>query len=118
MNSKDKVREFIRKQNLIREGDRILLGLSGGADSVCLFYLLLEIRAEFGFALRAVHVHHGIREDADADAAYVKALCKREGICCYFFREDIPAYAKEQGLGEEEAGRILQYADFEKCLRE
>ena len=110
------MREFIRKQNLIRRGDRILLGLSGGADSVCLFYLLLGMREEFGFTLRAVHVHHGIRADADADAAYVKTLCEREDVRCYFFREDIPACAKEQGLSEEEAGRILRYADFKRCL--
>lgn len=117
MNVEKKVKAFIEKEELIRQGDNILLGLSGGADSVGLFYLLLGLRTELGFALRAVHVHHGIRAEADKDAAYVESLCEREGIFCYIFREDVPAYADRQGLGEEEAGRIMRYRDFEKCLK-
>ena len=117
MSAEKKVKAFIREQKLIEEGDRILLGLSGGADSVCLFYLLLGLREEFGFSLQAAHVHHGIRAEAEGDAAYVEALCEKTGIRCHIFREDVPAYAEEQGLGWEEAGRILRYADFEKCLR-
>lgn len=117
MSVKKKVKAFIEKEELIRQGDNILLGLSGGADSVGLFYLLLGLRTELGFSLRAVHVHHGIRAEADEDAACVEALCEKEGIFCYVFREDVPAYADRQGLGEEEAGRLLRYQDFEKCLR-
>lgn len=117
MSVEKKVKAFIREQKLIEKGDRILLGLSGGADSVCLFYLLLGLRDEFDFKLRAVHVHHGIREEAEEDAAYVKGLCKKEGIRCHIFREDVPSRAKERGLGEEETGRMLRYADFETCLR-
>lgn len=117
MSVEKRVKAFIREQKLIEEGDRILLGLSGGADSVCLFYLLLGFREEFGFDLRAVHVHHGIRPEADSDAAYVEGLCEKEGIRCLVFREDVPACAKERGLGEEEAGRMLRYMDFETCLK-
>ena len=116
MSTREKVKEFIEKEKLIRKGDRILLGLSGGADSVCLFYLLLELREEIGFALRAVHVHHGIRQEAEGDASFVTALCEKENVPCCVFREDVPAYAKEKGLGEEEAGRILRYLDFRECL--
>ena len=117
MDAEKKVKRFIEKQNLIEKGDRVLLGLSGGADSVCLFYLLLGLREELGFELRAAHVHHGIRAEAEKDALYVEELCRQEGIRCCIFREDIPAYAAKQGVGEEEAGRILRYADFETCLR-
>lgn len=116
MGTREKVKEFIEKEKLIRKGDRILLGLSGGADSVCLFCLLLELREELGFELRAVHVHHGIRREAEEDVAFVTALCEKENVPCYVFREDVPAYAKEKGLGEEEAGRVLRYLDFQKCL--
>ena len=63
MGIEEKVKEFIEKEKLIRRDDRILLGLSGGADSVCLFYLLLGLGEKIGFELRAVHVHHGIRQD-------------------------------------------------------
>ena len=116
MSASKKIRDFIQKEGLIEEGDRILLGLSGGADSVCLFYVLLGLREELGFELRAVHVHHGIRGEADEDAAYVERLCEEEGVFCYVFREDVPGFAKEQGLSEEEAGRILRYRDFQECL--
>lgn len=117
MDAEKKVREFIREQSLIQKGDKLLLGLSGGADSVCLFYLLSGLRDEIGFSLRAVHVHHGIRAEADEDEAYVKALCEREQVLCYFYREDVPAYARGQGIGDEEAGRLLRYRDFEESLR-
>ncbi|MDE6951816.1 MAG: tRNA lysidine(34) synthetase TilS, partial [Lachnospiraceae bacterium] len=117
MSVEKKVRAFIKEQKLIEKGDRILLGLSGGADSVCLFYLLLGFREEFDFELRAVHVHHGIRPEAEEDAAYVVGLCEKEGIRCLVFREDVPVWAKERGLGEEEAGRMLRYMDFETCLK-
>lgn len=113
-----KVKSYIEKQDMIRKGDRILLGLSGGADSVCLFTILLSLREELGFALRAAHVHHGIRREAQEDVSYVEGLCRREGIYCYVFREDVRAFAKESGLTEEEAGRKLRYLDFEKALRE
>ena len=116
MGIEEKVKEFIEKEKLIRRDDRILLGLSGGADSVCLFYLLLGLGEKIGFELRAVHVHHGIRQEAEKDVSYVAALCEKEDVPCYVFREDVPVYAEENGLGEEEAGRILRYRDFQRCL--
>ena len=116
MSVKEKVKGFIRKWGLLEEGDRVLLGLSGGADSVCLFYLLLELREELGLALRVVHVHHGIRTEADQDVSYVKKLCEKEDVFCYMFREDVPACAEKQGLSLEEAGRILRYQDFQESL--
>ncbi len=118
MNIEEKVTNYIKEEDLIRRGDRILLGLSGGADSVCLFYLLLALREEFGFALRAAHVHHGIRPEAEEDVSYVKELCAREKVPCRIFREDVPGYAKSRGFSEEEAGRLLRYEDFGKCLED
>ncbi len=112
-----RVTSYVKKQDFIQPGDRVLLGLSGGADSICLFYLLLRLREIIPFELRAVHVHHGIREEADGDAAYVEEICRKEGIFCRVYREDVPAFAKKQGLSEEEAGRKLRYEDFEKELR-
>ncbi len=113
-----KVKEYIVKQGLIRRGDKILLGLSGGADSVCLFYILTVLRKELAFDLRTVHVHHGIRPEAEEDVLYVEKLCEEEGIACKIFREDVPVYAEKYGLTEEEAGRKIRYRDFEKALQE
>lgn len=93
-------------------GMRMLIGVSGGADSICLLFLSLELLGSS--AIRVIHINHMIRGDeADADALFVKEICEKHGV---FFREiskDIPAYALENGWSEEEAGRRFRYECFE-----
>ncbi len=111
----EKVQKHIKEQNMIEEGDHIIVGLSGGADSVCLLLMLHGLQKVFGFSLEAVHVEHGIRgEESKADAAFSKALCKEKQIVFQEFSVDVPAYAKSHGLGLEEAARILRYEVFEQ----
>ena len=87
------------------------MALSGGADSVC----LLTVLKQLAFALRAVHVHHGIRgAEADRDEAVVQALCESLSVPLYVAHCQVPAYAAEHGLSEEEAGRILRYQILEE----
>ena len=87
-------------EGLVKSGDVVLAGVSGGADSVCLLLMLLEYRKHCDFFLEAVHVEHGIRGDASRrDAAFVKRLCEKRGICCRIYPVDVPAYAKGHGLG-------------------
>ena len=70
-----KPKAYMKKHNMATTGEKVVLGLSGGADSVCLFYVLKNL----GYDLEAVHVHHGIRgAAADRDAAFVQSLCKKE----------------------------------------
>ena len=111
-----KVIEYIKKHELIQEEERVVLGLSGGADSVCLLLMLLACKEELRFSMEAVHVHHGIRKDADEDVAFVKALCERYSVPCHVYYEDVPAYAEKEGLSEEEAGRNVRYQAFRKAL--
>ena len=111
-----KVIEYIKKHELVQEGERIVLGLSGGADSVCLLLVLMACKEELCFSMEAVHVHHGIRKEADEDVAFVKALCERYNVPCHICYEDVPRYAKEKGLSEEEAGRNVRYQVFRKVL--
>ena len=102
-------------EGLVKSGDVVLAGVSGGADSVCLLLMLLEYRKHCNFLLEAVHVEHGIRGDASRrDAAFVKKLCEKRGVCCRIYPVDVPAYAKGHGLGVEEAARKLRY----ECFRE
>ena len=102
-------------EGLVKSGDVVLAGVSGGADSVCLLLMLLEYRKHCDFFLEAVHVEHGIRGDASRrDAAFVKRLCEKRGVCCRIYPVDVPAYAKGHGLGVEEAARKLRY----ECFRE
>lgn len=76
----------IRQEGLIEEGDLVIAGLSGGADSVCMLLLLAGYREKIGFSLCAVHVEHGIRgEESRRDAGFAEALCKKHGISCRTF---------------------------------
>ena len=91
-----KVMSFVEEQDLIASGDRILVGLSGGADSVCLLAVLKALSKELTAELGAFHVNHGIRgEEADRDEAFAAELCDRFGIPFFAVRENIPLRAME-----------------------
>ena len=104
-----KVLDYVKKYRMIEEKDTIIAGVSGGADSVCLLFMLLQIREQIPFHLAVVHVNHGIREDAGEDAAYVKELCEKYGLPFYLTEVKLKKYAKEEGLSEEEAGRKILF---------
>ena len=103
-----KVKQYIQQQNMFQVGDRVVLGVSGGADSVALFMLLSEMMQEMSLQLYVVHIHHGIRQEADEDAEYVKQLCEKKGVPFYLYRADIPAMAKEKHMSEEEMGQFMK----------
>lgn len=110
-----RVEAFIREHHMLETGSRVVAAVSGGADSVCLFHLLSELRQEFQMELLAVHVHHGLRgEEADRDAEFVKGLARRLKVPCMIIYEDVSAYAESHGLSTEEAGRILRYQALRK----
>ncbi len=110
--------DFIHENKLIEDGDRIIVGVSGGADSLCLLFLLcrfLKSEAAPRFSLEAVHVNHGIRGDsADRDEEYTLKVCADAGIDCKNVRIDVPMEVKKTGESEEEAARRLRYEVFEK----
>ena len=94
---------------MIVPGDRLILGLSGGRDSVCLFHLLLALRREMGFSFSAVHINHGIRgEEALRDERFAEGLCREHGIPLRIVRASVPELAAEKNLSLEEAGRLLR----------
>ncbi|MCD8366077.1 MAG: tRNA lysidine(34) synthetase TilS [Clostridiales bacterium] len=108
-----KVKTFSDRHHMMLEGDRIVAGVSGGADSVCLLLILRELSRQIGFSLMAVHVEHGIRgEESREDAAFTEALCGRLEIPCKVFSVDALACSREEGLSLEEAARELRYNCF------
>ncbi len=110
---------FIKEHGLIEENSRIIAGISGGMDSVCLFYVLSELREILGFKLSAVHAEHGIRgESSLRDEAFVKKLCQEEGIELKTYKLKVPEYARSRSLSLEEAARKLRYEAFRKALAE
>ena len=108
-----KVLEFITEHQMLERGDRLVVGVSGGADSVCLLRLLYDFRERFGLELFAVHVNHGLRgAEAVRDEAFVQELCERFDIPCQLVRLDIREEAKWLQMSEEEAGREWRYRTF------
>ncbi len=113
MDLPQRVREWIQENRLVRPGDHVIVGLSGGGDSVCLLLCLYELREELGFSLSAVHIHHGIRgEEADEDAAFAENLCRERNLPFRLVREDVPAAAGKEGRSLEEAGRMVRRRIF------
>lgn len=113
------IKRYIEKNQLIRPGDGVVVGLSGGPDSVFLLYALHTLQARMGFTLRAVHVHHGIRgAEADRDAAFSAELCAKLAVPFQAVHVDAPSYAAQQGLGLEEAARILRYEALETARQQ
>ncbi|WP_058486501.1 tRNA lysidine(34) synthetase TilS [Defluviitalea phaphyphila] len=105
----------IKKYNMITMGDKIIVGVSGGADSMCLLHLLKELSNELDFSITVVHVNHGLRgKDAQEDAEFVENICKEWGIAFNLYHIDIKKEAKKRKCSEEEAGRILRYEIFEE----
>ena len=113
---KDKVLETIKKYNLINEGDKIVIGVSGGPDSICLLHILHALKETLKIELCVAHVNHMIREVADSETEYVKETCKKLGIECFVKKVDILKLAKEQKKGTEEAGRAIRYEFFDEVL--
>lgn len=110
---KDRVKNTILHNSLIEKGEHIVIGLSGGPDSVCLFHTLFLLKEEFDIKLHAVHINHGLRPGAaDEDQKYVKELCKIYQVPCHIYSFDVNRLAKEEGVSGEEAGRRVRYQSF------
>lgn len=111
----EKVICYLREHNMITENDHVIAGVSGGADSVCLFLVLLELKEKLGFTLSIVHVEHGIRgEESRRDAEFVKNLAERFDTECTVLSCQVPALAERQGISLEEAARTVRYEAFER----
>ena len=113
-----KVFSYLEKHHMIAPGDKVVLGVSGGADSVCLLFLLLEYAKTVPLTLAVVHVNHGIRPDAGADEAYVKELCDKYQLLFFPVEEDVRSLARREKCSEEDAGRRVRYEAFERVAQE
>ena len=113
------VQKKIEEFHMLESGDRVIVGVSGGADSVGLLKVLQELSKKMSFLLEVVHVEHGIRgEESRKDAEYVTRLCEELGVACQVYPVEVPAFSAEHGIGFEEAARILRYEIFEKLALE
>jgi len=105
------IRPAIEEYGLLTPGDEIVVGVSGGPDSLCLLHVLLRLCEEYRLRLHVAHLHHGARgADADADAEFVAALAVEWGLPVTVEKQDVPALAYAHGLAFEETARRVRYA--------
>jgi len=111
----NKVKHALRQYNLISKGDKIIVGVSGGPDSVCLLYILNSLKEELSFRLYVVHLDHMLRKNSGKEAAFVRSLAKRLGIPAVIARVDIKALAANGSI--EEVARNARFKLFSKAAK-
>ncbi|MFV0362595.1 MAG: tRNA lysidine(34) synthetase TilS [Suipraeoptans sp.] len=115
----NKIENFIKENKMIEDGDKVIIGLSGGPDSMCLLHILLELSKKLKFEIYCIHINHMIRgEEANLDEAFVENICKQSNVLIKTVSRNVVAYAKEKKLSEEEAGREIRREEFEKFMYE
>ncbi len=108
-----KVKEAIAKFRMLQPNEAIVVGVSGGPDSLTLLHVLWRLRGEFGWQIFAAHFNHGLRgEEADEDERFVKAFCEQLQVPCFSEKADVKALAREQKLSIAQAGRRARYRFF------
>lgn len=111
----DKVYEFLSGRDIFSKGDRVLVALSGGADSTALLSALCTLRERFGIKVSAFHMNHNLRgEESIRDEEFCKSLCNRLGVDIKVVSEDVMSFCRENSLSTEEGARILRYRALEK----
>jgi len=113
----EQVHKFVREHRLLTPGDCVAVAVSGGADSVALLRVLLELQVDLGIVLSVAHFHHGIRgAEADADQQFVSDLAAKLGLGFYAGAGDVPAHARARKLSVETAARELRNRWFDQLV--
>lgn len=112
----DAVLKTIEKYNLIEANDKIVLGVSGGPDSLFMLDILNNLKEKLHIELVVAHINHKLREEADSEEEFVKEFCKKINVEFYSKRIEVEEYANNNKIGLEEAGRKIRYEFFEEVL--
>lgn len=112
------VRRIIKQYNMLDAGDKVVCGVSGGSDSMALLHVLQSLQGEFGHAVLAAHLDHGLRPESAAEAAFVQSYCTAHDIPFFFEKADIAGIAKREHISKEEAGRRVRYNLFNRIAQE
>jgi tRNA(Ile)-lysidine synthase len=114
-----RVADAVGRAGMLGSGESVLVGLSGGPDSVCLLHLLCRLKEKFALTLHAVYVDHNLRPDeTPAERDFCRDLCERLGVNFTVKSIDVSTLADEKGLNKQEAARVLRYAAFEETAFE
>jgi len=113
-----KTLNFIDQKNLINKGDKVLIALSGGPDSVFLLYFLFKYKTKLKIDLGAMHINHRLRgTDSDTDQKFCKSLCKKYKVNYYTKNRNVKAFALKNKISIEEAGREIRYKELKLAAR-
>lgn len=112
-----KVLDTIKKYNLIKENDKIVVGVSGGPDSITLLNILNKLSKNMNFEICVAHINHMIRKEADEETEYVKDFCKKINVQCFVKKADVLNIADTNKEGTEETGRKVRYDFFEEIRK-
>lgn len=114
----NKVKETIKDYNLISHGERVLVGVSGGPDSIALLHVLHRLKGDMGITIHAAHMNHSFRgKQADDEALWVQEKSREWGIDCTIVKEDVPGLAKELGLSSQDAGHMVRMRFFNELSK-
>ncbi len=113
----EKILDFIKKHKLIKAGQVIGVGVSGGIDSMCLLHFLNAHKEDLDIDVVAIHINHGIREESDDEARFVLQKCREMGVRVYKFTIDSPKIAREKKLSIETAARDGRYGVFDALVK-
>ena len=113
----ESVIKTIEKYNLIQNGDKIVIGVSGGPDSICLLHILNSLKEKYNLQLFVAHINHQIRENAKIDEQYVSQFCKKIDVPLFVLHTDVLNIAKQEKISTEEAGRNERYKFFDEILK-
>ncbi len=105
-----RAKDYIDAHHMFKGKEHVVAGISGGADSMCLLFVLLKLRDLYDLDITAVHINHMLRgKDADGDMEFVEEFCYKNDVPILTYKADIKSIAKSRGLGEEETGRLVRY---------
>ena len=113
----EKILSTITQNNLIQKNDKIVIGVSGGPDSMCLLDILYCLKEKLQIELVVSHINHGIRQEAEEETVYVQEYCQKRNIPMFVKRVNVKQLAKEEKLGTEEMGRNIRYNFFEEVAK-
>ena len=118
MNMEKRVLEYILENELLQEKEKVVVGVSGGPDSICLLEVLYRLKSQLEIELAVAHINHMLRgEEANEDEKYVNNFCLERGIEVYSKRININEFAKKQKMSTETAGREARYQFFKEVMK-
>ena len=113
----EKVLTTINKYHMLEDGDKAVIGVSGGPDSITLLNVLNNLKGKLNIKIYVAHINHMIRKEADEETEYVKEFCAKIGVEFFAKRIKVEEEAKRLKIGTEEAGRIIRYDFFEEVAK-